>query len=223
MKLIEPLATTGNEAAHDPRTMTPTVFVLDDDAAIRKSIRWLVESIHFPVEEFSSADDFLAKVGAHRAGCLLLDVRMPGMGGLELQEHLVEQHFAMPVVIITGHADVPMAVKALQAGAFDLIEKPFSDKRLIETVDRAMAKDREQRALAEECLGIQERMARLTPRERQVMEMVITGSSNKDMAAALEVTSKTIEAHRSKVMSKMEADSVAELVRMCLTAREFAS
>ena len=163
--------------------MEPTVFVLDDESAIRQSIRWLIESIHLPVEEFSNSADFLRSVDPGRSGCLLLDVRMPGMGGLELQQILIERSYTLPVVVITGHADVPMAVQALQAGAFDFIEKPVSDKKLLHTVERAIAEDSTTRQRAHERFGIDQRMGRLTPRERQVMELVITGSSNKDMAA----------------------------------------
>lgn len=199
------------ESAHPGK-----VFVLDDDASMRKSIRWLVEDAGYEVAEFSNADDFLAKVEPSAAGCLLLDVRMPGMNGLELQHELQERSYRLPVIVITAHADVPMAVRALKLGAMDFIEKPFSEQVLLRGVRRALEVDETGRAAAAGRDEVQTRMARLTHRERQVMEMVITGASNKAMAAALEVTSKTIEAHRAKVMSKMEAGSLAELVRMCM-------
>jgi len=192
------------------------VFVLDDDASMRKSIRWLVEDAGYTVIEFSNADDFLGSVEPAAAGCLLLDVRMPGMNGLELQRELKERSYRLPVIVITAHADVPMAVRALKLGAMDFIEKPFSEQVLLDGVRRALEVDESGRAAAADRDVVQMRMDRLTHRERQVMEMVITGASNKEMAAALEVTSKTIEAHRAKVMSKMEAGSLAELVRECM-------
>lgn len=197
-----------------------TVFVVDDDQAMRNSLKWLIESVGVQVESFSSADDFLAQYQAGRAGCLVLDVRMPGMSGLELQEHLVERNIHIPVVIITGHGDVPMAVRAMKAGAIDFIEKPFNDEALLDAIRRAIAFEEQQRSFHNEHLQIKQRLANLTPREHEVMEMVTDGKSNKEIANILGVSAKTIEAHRARVMEKMQAGSLAELVRMALAVTD---
>ncbi len=193
-----------------------TVFVVDDDQAMRNSLKWLIESVGVQVESFSSADDFLAQYQPGRSGCLVLDVRMPGMSGLELQEHLAERSIHIPVVIITGHGDVPMAVRAMKAGAIDFIEKPFNDEVLLDAIRRAIAYEEQQRSFHNEHLQIKQRLANLTPREHEVMEMVTDGKSNKEIANILGVSAKTIEAHRARVMEKMQAGSLAELVRMAL-------
>lgn len=193
-----------------------TVFVVDDDQAMRNSLKWLIESVGVPVESFASADEFLARYEAGRPGCLVLDVRMPGMSGLELQEHLSSRNTRVPAVIITGHGDVPMAVRAMKAGAVDFIEKPFNDEALLDAIRRALAFEERQRSEQYEHREIQARIDHLTPREREVMEMVTEGRSNKEIANALGVSAKTIEAHRARVMEKMQAGSLAELVRMAM-------
>lgn len=193
-----------------------TVFVVDDDQAMRNSLKWLIESVGVQVESFSSADEFLAQYQVGRAGCLVLDVRMPGMSGLDLQEYLVANNIHIPVVIITGHGDVPMAVRAMKGGVIDFIEKPFNDEVLLDAIRRAMVYEEQQRSHHSEHLQIQERLAHLTPREHEVMEMVTEGKSNKEIANSLGVSAKTIEAHRARVMEKMQAGSLAELVRMVL-------
>jgi RNA polymerase sigma factor (sigma-70 family) len=192
------------------------VFVVDDDHAMRNSLKWLIESVGVQVESFASADEFLAQYQPGRAGCLVLDVRMPGMSGLDLQEYLAERNIHLPVVIITGHGDVPMAVRAMKGGAIDFIEKPFNDEVLLDAIRRAIAYEEQQRSQHVEHLQIQERLSHLTPREYEVMEMVTEGKSNKEIANALGVSAKTIEAHRARVMEKMQAGSLAELVRMVL-------
>lgn len=196
----------------------PVVFVVDDDEAMRNSLKWLIESTGMSVRTYGSADEFLANYYPGRAGCLLLDVRMPGMSGLELQGHLARQAIRLPVIIITGHGDVGMAVRAMKAGAVDFIEKPFNDEALLSSIRQALAFDERQRALQTQRAEIAARLAELTPREHEVMEMVTDGSSNKEIAAALGVTAKTVEAHRARVMEKMRAGSLAELVRMSLIA-----
>jgi RNA polymerase sigma factor (sigma-70 family) len=193
-----------------------TVFVVDDDQAMRNSLKWLIESVGVQVESFASADEFLANYRPGRAGCLVLDVRMPGMSGLDLQEYLVDKNIRIPVVIITGHGDVPMAVRAMKSGAIDFIEKPFNDEVLLDAIRRAIAYEEQQRTHESEHLQIKERLSHLTPREHEVMEMVTDGKSNKEIANALGVSAKTIEAHRARVMEKMQAGSLAELVRMVL-------
>lgn len=193
-----------------------TVFVVDDDQAMRNSLKWLIESVGVQVESFASADDFLRHYQAGRAGCLVADVRMPGMSGLDLQDYLVEHNIRIPVVIITGHGDVPMAVRAMKSGAVDFIEKPFNDEVLLDAIRRAIAFEEQQRSHELENHQIQQRLASLTPREHEVMDMVTEGRSNKEIANTLGVSAKTIEAHRARVMEKMRAGSLAELVRMAL-------
>jgi two-component system response regulator FixJ len=199
-------------------TTQTTVFVVDDDQAIRSSLQWLIESVGLNVEVYPTADDFMRSYYPGRSGCLLLDVRMPGMSGLELQEHLLQKQIRIPVIIITGHGDVPMAVRAMKAGAVDFIEKPFNDELLLESIRKALAVDEKQRELQSQRARVAARLAHLTPREHEVMMMVTEGRSNKEIATALGVSAKTVEAHRARVMEKMEADSLAELVRMVLAA-----
>lgn len=193
-----------------------TVFVVDDDQAMRHSLKWLIESIGMRVRTFGSANDFLDSYYPGQAGCLLLDVRMPGMSGLELQSHLARHEIRLPVIIITGHGDVAMAVKAMRAGAVDFIEKPFNDEALLSSIRNALSRDEKQRALQLQRAEIAARLAELTPREHEVMDMVTAGRSNKEIAASLGVSAKTVEAHRARVMDKMRASSLAELVRMAL-------
>lgn len=197
-------------------TAQQTVFVVDDDAAMRKSLRWLVESVGLKVETFSSAADFLEVASPDMVGCVVLDVRMPGMSGLDLQETLREKQVWMPVIIITGHADVPMAVRAMKAGAYDFIEKPFNDQVLLERVQRALEFGEQERQTEQRRQLVDDRISTLTPRERQVMEMVVNGMANKQVAAELGLSEKTIEVHRKHVMDKMQAGNVADLIRMAM-------
>ncbi|RLJ16237.1 DNA-binding response regulator [bacterium endosymbiont of Escarpia laminata] len=196
----------------------PTVFVVDDDQAMRNSLKWLIESVAMQVETFDSASAFISSYYPGRSGCLLLDVRMPGMSGLELQEYLMNHQIAIPVIIITGHGDVPMAVRAMKAGAVDFIEKPFNDELLLESIRHALSLDEQQRDHQSQLAEIATRLARLTPREHEVMEMVTSGKANKEIATTLGVSAKTVEAHRARVMEKMEAGSLAKLVRMAVLA-----
>jgi FixJ family two-component response regulator len=195
-----------------------TVFVVDDDEAVRTSLRLLLKSVGLPVETFASAQEFLDQFDPNRAGCLVLDIRMPGMSGLELQMHLNERHSIMPIVFITGHGDVPMAVEAMQAGAVDFIQKPFRDQDLIDRINRALEKDREMRSQLRERDEIRRRMSQLTPREREVLDLVTQGKANKVIAGDLNVSQRTVEIHRARVMEKMGANSLAHLVRMVIEA-----
>jgi FixJ family two-component response regulator len=195
-----------------------TVFVVDDDEAVRTSLRLLLKSVGLPVETFASAQEFLDQFDPSRAGCLVLDIRMPGMSGLELQQHLNDRHSIMPIVFITGHGDVPMAVEAMQAGAVDFIQKPFRDQDLIDRINRALDKDREMRSELRERDEIRRRMSQLTPREREVLELVTQGKANKVIAGDLNVSQRTVEIHRARVMEKMGANSLAHLVRMVIEA-----
>lgn len=199
-------------------TFDATVFVVDDDQAMRTSLQWLIESTGMSVQTFDSADAFLANYYPGRAGCLLLDVRMPGMSGLELQAYLAREGYRLPVILITGHGDVAMAVRAMKAGAVDFIEKPFHDEDLLRSIRNALEYDQKTRASRSAKAEVAMRLAELTPREHEVMGMVTDGKSNKEIAAALGVSAKTVEAHRARVMEKMRADSLAELVRMALIA-----
>jgi len=199
-------------------TNEPTVFVVDDDQAMRDSLTWLIESAGLRVQAFGSAEEFLRVYYPGQAGCLLLDVRMPGMSGLELQANLARQEIRIPVIIITGHGDVAMAVKAMRAGALDFIEKPFDHEALLPSLRMALDADRRRRGDRSQRAEIARRLAELTPREHEVMEMVIDGRSNREIAVALGVSTKTVEAHRARVMDKMRAQSLAELVRLCLNA-----
>ncbi len=201
-------------------TVQATVFVVDDDNAMRSSLKWLIESVGLAVESFGSADEFLNSYYPGRAGCLLLDVRMPGMSGLELQEYLNTHDIRIPVIIITGHGDVHMAVRAMKSGAVDFIEKPFNDELLLDAIRNALLLDERRRGFRAERAALAARLAQLTPREHEVMEMVTDGKSNKEIANALGVSAKTVEAHRARVMEKMQAGSLAELVRMAINSNE---
>ena len=196
----------------------PTVFVVDDDEAVRTSLRLLLKSVGLPVETFASGQEFLDQFDPDRAGCLVLDIRMPGISGLELQQHLNERHSIMPVVFITGHGDVPMAVEAMQAGAVDFIQKPFRDQDLIDRINRALEKDKAMRGELRERDEIRRRMSQLTPREHEVLELVTQGKAKKVIAGDLNVSQRTVEIHRARVMEKMGAGSLAHLVRMVIEA-----
>ena len=197
---------------------TPTVFVVDDDEAVCKSLVWLIGSVGLAVRAYENADAFLASWTEERPGCLVLDVRMPGMSGLELQDALARRGSSLPVIIITGHADVPMAVRALKAGAVDFIEKPFNDQVLLDRIQDAVK--RSQAAFAEQARRalVQALLARLTPRERQVAELVAAGKPNKVIAFELDLSMKTVEVHRHNVMDKLEVASVADLTRLFVEA-----
>jgi RNA polymerase sigma factor (sigma-70 family) len=197
-------------------TPDPTVFVVDDDEAMRSSLKWLIESTGMRVQTFDSADAFLTGYSPDWSGCLLLDVRMPGMSGLELQAYLAHADYRLPVIMITGHGDVAMAVKAMQAGALDFIEKPFHDEDLLRSIRNALDADSQARVQRSQYAEVMARLEELTPREHEVMDLVTAGRSNKEIATVLGVSAKTVEAHRAKVMDKMQAASLADLVRMAL-------
>ncbi len=195
----------------------PVVFVVDDDEAARDSLCWLVRSVGLEVETASSALEFLERFDSKQPGCLVLDIRMPGMSGLELLSKLGEMGVSLPVIIITGHGDVPMAVRALKAGATDFIEKPFNDQVILDCIQSAIQKDAEQRETQIEKRFLTERYEQLTPREREVMEGVVEGLSNKEISRQLEISTKTVEAHRARIMEKMQAASLSQLVKIALS------
>lgn len=196
-----------------------TIFVVDDDPGVRQSLEMLIRAIGQSVETYASAGEFLDAYTSERPGCLVLDLRMPGMSGLELQEELGSRGSNLPVIFITAHGDVPTAVDAVKGGAIDFIQKPFRDQDLIEKIELAL--EQNERALEEtaERGDVQARVASLTSRERQVMDIVVDGRTNKAMATELGLSERTVEIHRARVMSKMGADSLPDLVKMALRAR----
>jgi RNA polymerase sigma factor (sigma-70 family) len=194
----------------------PTVFVVDDDPAVRDSLRDLIESAGLAVESHASAREFLDAYTPDRPGCLVLDVRMPGMSGLDLQEHLREKRFGIPVIIITAHGSVSDASRSFKMGAIDFLEKPFIHEDLLARISAAIEKDARTRQHEARLDDITNRIARLTARERQVMDKVVTGCPNKRIATELGITQRTVEVHRAQVMEKMQAESLAELVRLVI-------
>lgn len=193
------------------------VFIVDDDEAVRQSTAWLIESIGLKVSTFVSADNFLENYN-NESGCIVMDVRMPGMSGLEAQEEMKNRGISLPLIFITGHGDVPMAVRALKRGAFDFIEKPFNDQLLLDAVQRGLKQNSEARESLIENESIDKRISSLTPREHEVMLRVTEGKPNKVIAHELNVSIKTVEVHRARMMEKMEASSVAELVKVTIQA-----
>ncbi len=194
----------------------PTVFVVDDDEGVRNSLRFLLKSVGLATRALASAGEFLDGYKPSQPGCLVLDVRMPGMSGLELQQQLNLRGAVIPVIFITGHGDIPMAVEAMQQGAFDFLQKPFRDQDLIERIQRALERDARSRAALEQHARIRDRLETLTPREREVLTLMTRGKPNKVMAAELGVSQRTVEIHRARVMEKSGAASLAQLVRMVM-------
>jgi two-component system, LuxR family, response regulator FixJ len=203
-----------------PQQRSPSVFIVDDDEAVRNSLQLLVKSIGLNGTSMGSAREFLGGYDPRQPGCLILDVRMPGMSGLELQQQLNLRGAVIPVIFITGHGDIPMAVEAMQHGAFDFLQKPFRDQDLIDRVQRALEADRKNRIELGERTRIRERRNSLTPREREVLTLVSSGKANKITAAELGLSQRTVEIHRARVMEKMGASSLAQLVRMVLDLEE---
>ena len=198
-----------------PQVSTPEqiIYLVDDDEALRDSLAWLLESQGFKVAAFASAEDFLKAWRPEFNGCLLLDVRMPGMSGLELHERLRAQYSTLPIIFITGHGDVPMAVAALKKGAVDFIEKPFNGTELLRLVSQCLVTEQEHRARRRQDAEVSRRLDQLTQREREVLDLIIAGKLNKQIADVLGISIKTVEVHRARVMEKMAAQSLAELVQ----------
>lgn len=190
------------------------VYVVDDDVSSRQSLEFLVRASGYTVRAFSSSKEFLASPRPEMPACLVLDVRMPGLTGLELQEELAKMGVRIPIIFMTGHGDIPMSVQAMKAGAVEFLTKPFSDDSMLKAITLAIDRDRLAHRERLEMAELRRRHARLTPREHEVMASVVTGLLNKQVAAELGTSEKTIKAHRAKVMQKMEAASLADLVRM---------
>ena len=190
------------------------VFVIDDDPSMRGALEDLVGSVGLQVRAFASPQDFLQSKRPDASGCLVLDVRLPGMSGLAFQKELAKLGVALPVIFITGHGDIPMSVRAMKAGAVEFLTKPFHDQELLDAIHTAIERDRERRREAVLVAELQERYATLTERERQIMTLVVVGRANKQIAAELNLSEMTVKVHRGQVMRKMQAGSLPELVRM---------
>ena len=190
------------------------VFVIDDDRSIREAIKSLIRSVGMRVETFASAQEFMASSRPDAPACLVLDVRMPGLSGLDLQRELAEAGISIPIIFITGHGDIPMSVRAMKAGAVEFLTKPFRDQDLLDAITQAIERDRAMRRQQAETADLRQRFEQLTPREREVMELVVAGLLNKQIAVRLGISEITVKLHRHQVMQKMMADSLAELVRM---------
>jgi two-component system, LuxR family, response regulator FixJ len=197
----------------------PIVYVVDDDPGVCQTIRAFVESVGLRVATYPSAEDFLQEYDPSWRGCLILDICMPGMSGLELQERLSEMPVHLPIVILTGQADVPMAVQAMRSGAVDVLGKPFSRQTLLDRVREAIDRDERDRARQAERSGTIARISRLTPREREVMQLIVDGKHTKAIAAELDLSPKTVESYRASLMVKMGAENVADLVRRVVAAQ----
>ncbi len=196
------------------------MFVVDDDEAVRDSLKWLLEANSYRVQAFDSAERYLESFDAGRTGVLILDVRMPGMSGLELQERLNElgngSSFSLPIIFITGHGDVPMAVSTMKRGAVDFIEKPFNEAELRSTVERMLQRSQEAAVEGRRRRAAEEKLSRLTTRERQVLDCIVAGRLNKQIADDLSISIKTVEAHRANVMEKLGVANVADLLKLAL-------
>ena len=197
-----------------------TVYIVDDDEAVRDSLRWLLEANSYRVRAYSSAEAFLAEYDEQQAGVLIVDVRMPGMSGLELQEHLIARKSPMPIVFITGHGDIPMAISTMKKGAVDFLEKPFDETALREIVSRMFEQANQRLSQAKAVRQHEAMLARLTTREQQVLERIVAGRLNKQIADDLGISIKTVEAHRANIMEKLQVTTVADLMKVALAKPE---
>jgi len=192
----------------------PTVFVIDDDASVRKSLSRLLRSLGFEVETFASAELFLKRDPYDGVGCIILDIRMPGLDGIGLQDQLSKADYSIPIIFITGHGDIPMSVRAMKKGAIDFLPKPFDDEELLQAVKRAVEKDVKAKSERREVFEILEQLRQLTPRELEILRHVISGLLNKQIGFKLGIAEKTIKIHRGHIMEKLHVSSVADLVRL---------
>lgn len=191
-----------------------TVFVVDDEVSVRNSLRWLLESVQIPVETFESGHAFLAACTDDLRGCVVLDVRMPGMSGIELMKRLRAMDMRAPIIFLSAHGEVPMAVQALKDGAFDFLEKPYNNQKFLDCVQRALEHDALSRVHRNADEDLLARLRNLTPREQEIIDMIVAGRSNKGIAKSLGISHKTVEAHRSRLMTKMGVTNVVDLVRL---------
>lgn len=194
--------------------MTPTVFLVDDDAAVRDALSTLFRAEGLAVSEHDSAESFLADLSPEACGCLVLDLRMPGLSGIQLQQELTDRHITLPIIFLTGHGDIPMSVRALKAGAVDFFEKPADPDMLLERVREALALDTERRDTRTQQTQMSTRYERLTEREREILSLVADGRTSKEIARALGISPRTVEVHRSHIMEKLDAGSLADLIRI---------
>jgi FixJ family two-component response regulator len=192
----------------------PIVFIVDDDDSVRKALTRLVKSVDLNVETFASADDFLKRDSHNGPACLVLDIRMPGLSGLDLQDELVAAGRTLPIIFVSAHGNIPLSVRAMKAGAVDFIEKPFEDQTLLDAIHQSLKEDRQAKLKQAELREIQRRVDSLTPREREVFALVVSGKLNKQIAFKLGTSERTIKAHRARVMKKMQAKSLADLIRL---------
>ncbi len=196
----------------------PTVYIIDDDKFARESLEWLVDSMHIPVRAFENGRQFLDFYTEKQPGCAIIDVRMPDINGLDLHQRLVEQGAILPVIIMTGHADVSMAVRAMKAGVYDFIEKPYNDTLMLQRIQNALSYDNDKREKQKRIDAVRQNLDKLTPREREVLERVLESMPNKIIAGELNISIKTVELHRANMMTKMQTRSVTELARLALIA-----
>lgn len=198
--------------------MSQSVFLVDDDRLVRESVQWLLQTVALPVRAFADGESFLAAYAPGEAGCVVMDVRMPGINGMELHKRLKQIDAEVPVIIVTGHADVPMAIRAMKEGAFDFLEKPYNDQQFLERVQAAMAHHRTQCAQHERIEQLERRFDSLTAREQEVLAGVLWGEPNKRIAQRLKIAVKTVELHRQNLMNKLDVHTPAELVRLAIRA-----
>jgi len=198
-----------------------SVYIVDDDPAVRDSLKWLMESVNLPVKSFSTGMEFLDSDASKEPGCVILDIRMPGMSGIDVFEELQSRGSTIPVIFLTGHGDVHLAVRAMKSGAFDFVEKPFNDQVLLDLIQKAIRHDAAYLSLRVELDDIKERLTHLTTREREVLDGVVGGRANRIIAEDLGLSEKTIEFHRAKMMEKMRAETLAELIRLITTLEKW--
>lgn len=197
-------------------TVSARVYIVEDDDAVRESLQLVLESVGYKTQSFPSANDFLDAYDSDMAGCMVLDIRMPGMNGMELQRKLNERNSILPVIFVTGHGDVPMAVEAMQQGALDFVQKPYREQELLEKIEHAFKLDKANRDSLSQRQSISTRLQSLTPRELDVLRLMVEGKANKVIAIDLDISQRTVEIHRARVMEKLEANSLAHLVRMVM-------
>lgn len=194
----------------------PRVYIVEDDEAVRESLQLMLESVGYKTKAYTNANAFLDEHHSDLAGCLVLDIRMPGMNGMELQRKLNERNSMLPVIFVTGHGDVPMAVEAMQQGALDFVQKPYREQELLEKIERAFEMDKANRESLQARQKISANLQNLTPRELDVLRLMVEGKANKVIAIDLDISQRTVEIHRARVMEKLEANSLAHLVRMVM-------